>query len=70
MNLDRIEGQWKQINAHIKHIFGRMINDQFMIMESRRDHQEGASQEAYGLSRDEAPKRYAKWLALQKEKTN
>lgn len=68
MNLERIAGNWKQIKSQIKHMIGRLINDQFMIMESRRDHQEGLSQEAYGISRDEAPKHYAKWQALQKSK--
>ena len=68
MNLDRIEGQLKQTKSHIKFVFGKMLSDQFMMMESRRDYQEGVSQEAYGISMDEAPKRYAQWLALQKLK--
>lgn len=68
MNMDRVEGKLKQIKSHLKHNFGRLINDQFLIMESRRDYQEGFSQEAYGMSREEAPKSYAKWQAMQKGK--
>jgi uncharacterized protein YjbJ (UPF0337 family) len=68
MNMDRIEGNWKQIKSHIKYQFGKMINDQFIVMEARRDNQEGISQESYGIARDEAPQRHAEWQALHKEK--
>ncbi len=68
MNMDRIEGTWKQYKSHIKYQFGKLINDQFIVMESRRDNQEGISQESYGIARDEAPKRHAEWQALQKGK--
>lgn len=68
MNMDRIEGNWKQYKSHIKYQFGKIINDQFIVMESRRDKQEGIDQESYGIARDEIPKRLAKWEELNKGK--
>lgn len=68
MNMDRIEGTWKQYKSLIKFQLGKLMNDQFIVMESRRDKQEGIDQESYGIARDEIPKKFAKWQAMQKNK--
>lgn len=68
MNMDRIMGNLKQVKSRFKHQFGRMLNDQFIIMESRRDHQEGVAQEEYGIFLDEAPMQFSEWQASHKRK--
>lgn len=52
MNLDRIEGNWKQLKGKAKHRWGRLLNDQFLAMEGKRDLLAGIMQEANGISRD------------------
>jgi len=68
MNMDRIEGSFKQVKALIKQQWGRVINDQFLIMEGRRENMDGFNQKSYGIAREEAPKRLAEWQAMQKGK--
>lgn len=68
MNMDHIEGSFKQVKAQIKQQWGRVINDQFLIMEGRRENMDGFNQRSYGSAREEAPKRLAEWQAMQKGK--
>lgn len=68
MNMDRIAGNLKQFKAHIKQKWGKITNDQFLVMEGRREFWAGITQESYGITRDEAPKRHAAWQSQHKGK--
>lgn len=59
MNLDRIEGNWKQLKGNAKHRWGRLIDDQFLAMEGKRDQLAGIIQESNGTSREAALKQNA-----------
>ena len=59
MNSDRIEGNWKQLKGNAKHQWSRLVNDQFLAMEGKRDLLAGIIQESNGLSREAAGKQLA-----------
>lgn len=59
MNWDRIQGNGKQLKGNVKHRWGRLINDQFLAMEGKRDLLAGLIQEANGLSMEVAEKQNA-----------
>ena len=59
MNLDRIEGNWKQLKGNAKHQWGRLIDDQFLAMEGKRDQLAGIIQESNGIAREAAVKQNA-----------
>lgn len=67
MNLDRIEGNWKQLKGNIKQHWGKLTGDQPAVIAGKRDRQAGNAQESYGISKDEAKKRLAAWQERQKE---
>lgn len=59
MNSDRIEGNWKQLKGNVKQQWGKLINDQFLAMEGKRDLLSGIVQESNGLFRETAVKQNA-----------
>jgi uncharacterized protein YjbJ (UPF0337 family) len=52
MNWDRIEGNWKQLKGSAKQHWGRLINDQFIFIEGKRNRKAGEIQESYGLANE------------------
>lgn len=68
INMDRIEGNWKQLKGNVKHQWGRLIDNQFIAMEGKRDSMAGINQESFGIAREQAPKRLAEWNAFQNRK--
>jgi uncharacterized protein YjbJ (UPF0337 family) len=68
MNMDRIEGSWRQLKGNVKQQWGRLTNDQFMAMEGKRDQTAGKNQVSYGLSMETAMKQQATWQTSRKEK--
>ncbi|WP_296445217.1 CsbD family protein [Rhodoferax sp. UBA5149] len=59
MNWDRIEGNWKQLNGHVREQWGRLTDDHFKVLAGRRDCLAGRIQERYGISQDESKKQLA-----------
>jgi len=56
MNLDRIEGNWKQLKGGAQQMWGIFTCDHFEVISGRRVRQSGKAQESYGISRDYAGK--------------
>lgn len=54
MNLDRLEGSWKQLGGHVKEQWGRLTNDARCESAGNCARREGAMQERYGVSKEEA----------------
>ena len=52
MNLNRIEGKWKQIKGNVKEHWGYMRDDPFYIIAGKRDKIEGKLQTLYGKTKD------------------
>ena len=54
MNSDQIKGNWKQFVGRAKEKWGRLTNDDWTVVEGKRDQLVGKIQERYGITREEA----------------
>ena len=61
MNWDRIEGHWKQLTGRAREQWGRLTEDDFRIVDGRREELAGLIQERYGVARDEAEEQITAW---------
>jgi uncharacterized protein YjbJ (UPF0337 family) len=61
MNWDRIEGNWKQVKGAAKVQWGKLTDDDFDVIEGRRDKLVGRIQEEYGVAKDEAERQVDNW---------
>ena len=56
MNWDQVEGKWKQYKGQMKEKWGRLTDDDFDVINGRRQQLVGKIQEHYGIAREEAEK--------------
>ncbi|MGH9672868.1 MAG: CsbD family protein [Bryobacteraceae bacterium] len=56
MNMDQMEGKWKQLKGEVKMKWGRLTDDDLDQVSGNRDKLEGKLQERYGIAREEAKK--------------
>jgi uncharacterized protein YjbJ (UPF0337 family) len=71
MNLDQLEGKWKQVKGSVKEHFGKLTDDDMQVISGNRDKLIGKIQERYGIAHEEAQKRAAAWAsALRDEHTS
>jgi len=54
MNSDQMKGNWEQFVGKAKEKWGRLTNDDWTIVEGKRDQLVGKIQERYGITREEA----------------
>ena len=54
MNSDQIQGNWKQFVGKAKEKWGRLTDDDWKVVEGKRDQLVGKIQERYGIGREEA----------------
>jgi uncharacterized protein YjbJ (UPF0337 family) len=54
MNSDRLKGNWKQFAGMMKEKWGQLTDDDWKVVEGRRDQLVGKIRERYGIARDEA----------------
>ena len=54
MNSDQMKGNWKQFVGKAKEKLGRLTNDDWAVVEGKRDQLVGKIQERYGITREEA----------------
>ena len=59
MNTDQIKGNWKQLVGKAKEKWGRLTDDDWKIVEGKRDQLIGKVQERYGIAREEAERQVA-----------
>ena len=65
MNSDILKGMWDQVKGDVKKNFGKLTNDDLMIIEGDATKAAGLLQERYGYTRDEAEQRWDEFLAAQ-----
>ena len=53
MNLDRIEGNWKQLKGNIQQQWGKLTCNQLDVVLGKRQRIAGRLQEIYGIVKDE-----------------
>jgi uncharacterized protein YjbJ (UPF0337 family) len=61
MNWQRIEGNWKQLRGKVTEQWGKLTNDDFDVVNGRREQLAGKIQERYGIARDEAERQVSDW---------
>ena len=59
MNSDRIKGSWQQFIGKAKEKWGQLTDDDWKVVEGKRDQLLGKIQERYGVARDEAERKMA-----------
>ena len=61
MNWERIEGNWKQLKGKVIEQWGKLTDDDFDVVQGRREKLSGKIQERYGIARDEAERQVSDW---------
>jgi uncharacterized protein YjbJ (UPF0337 family) len=61
MNWERISGNWAHWKGRVRERWGRLTDDQLLVVAGRREQLAGRIQEAYGLTRDEAERQIRNW---------
>jgi uncharacterized protein YjbJ (UPF0337 family) len=56
MNWDQIEGNWKQVKGQFKEKWGKLSDDDLVVINGKKDQIVGRLQEKYGWERDKAEK--------------
>jgi uncharacterized protein YjbJ (UPF0337 family) len=59
MNTDQMKGNWKQLVGKAKEKWGKLTDNDWQVVEGKRDHFVGRIQERYGLAREEAERQVA-----------
>ena len=54
MHSDQMMGNWKQFVGKAKEKWGRLTNNDWQMVEGKRDQLVGKIQERYGITREEA----------------
>lgn len=54
MNWDRVEGNWKQFTGKVKEQWGKLTDDDLVVINGKRDVMIGKVQERYGITKDVA----------------
>lgn len=58
MNLDILKGKWNQVKGDLKKSFGKLTDDDMLVIEGDATKAAGLLQERYGYTREEAEKRW------------
>ena len=61
MNTDQMKGTWKQLVGKAKEKWGRLTEDDWKVVEGKRDQLVGKIQERYGIAREEAERQLAEF---------
>jgi uncharacterized protein YjbJ (UPF0337 family) len=56
MNLDQVEGKWKQYKGSFKEKWGKLTDSDLDVVAGKRDQLVGKVQERYGIAKEEAQK--------------
>jgi uncharacterized protein YjbJ (UPF0337 family) len=54
MNQDQAAGKWQQVKGKLKQQWGKLTDDDLMVLEGSRDRLAGTIQERYGIAKEEA----------------
>jgi uncharacterized protein YjbJ (UPF0337 family) len=54
MNIDQLEGKWKQYKGQIREKWGHLTDDDLQVIAGKRDKLIGRVQERYGIAKERA----------------
>ena len=63
MNEDTIKGNWKQFKGNLKEQWGKLTDDDFDVIDGRREQLLSKLQDRQGLAREAAEKQISDWQA-------
>ena len=69
MNWDRIQGEWKQLQANVKSKWAKLTDDDLKSASAKKDALVGKIQERYGIMKDEAERQVDNWVTNIKDKS-
>ena len=61
MNKDEIGGNWKQLKGKAKEKWGKLTDDDWKVIEGKRDQLAGRLQERYGYTKEQVEKELKDW---------
>jgi uncharacterized protein YjbJ (UPF0337 family) len=67
MNWDQIEGEWKHFRGMVKERWGRLTDDDLIVIAGKRDQLLGKIQERYGIVREAAERELREFCNRQKQ---
>lgn len=56
MNKTEMKGNWNQFKGKLKEKWGKLTDDDFTVLEGKRDKLQGIIQERYGVAEEQAKK--------------
>ena len=56
MNWDQVKGNWKQFTGKVKEKWGKLTDDDLILIAGKRDQLAGKLQERYGYGKEQAEK--------------
>jgi len=62
MNADVLAGKWKQVQGEVKKQWGKLTDDDLVIVEGQKDKLVGLVQERYGYAREQAEREVDQFL--------
>ena len=65
MNWDQIEGNWNQLRGDVREQWGRLTDDDLLVIDGKRENLIEIIQERYGLGRQEAERQVDEWESTQ-----
>lgn len=69
MNADILKGKWNQIKGEAKKAFGKLTDDDMLVIEGDMTKAAGILQERYGYTREEAEKHWSTFAGRFNEAT-
>lgn len=54
MNWDQIEGKWEQYSGRFREKWGKLTEDDWLVIAGKKDQLVGRIQERYGIEREQA----------------
>jgi uncharacterized protein YjbJ (UPF0337 family) len=70
MNWDTIEGQWKQATGSVKERWGKLTDDDLVVIAGKRDQLAGKIQAHYGIAKEQAEKQIDEFTTAYKSEAH
>jgi uncharacterized protein YjbJ (UPF0337 family) len=61
MNWDTVKGNWKQMSGTLREQWGKLTDDDLVVIEGQREQLIGRIQERYGIAKDAAEAQVRRW---------
>ncbi|MDZ4059527.1 MAG: CsbD family protein [Bacteroidales bacterium] len=67
MNDDILKGKWTEMKGEVKKKWGKLTDDDLMVISGEKEKLVGVLQTKYGYAKDNAEKEYKEFIDRQKE---